>query len=143
MLFVLLYADPVVNRLQKMNFAPDFYSERSQKCKWVFRCTSPFRILRVNNNVTLFFKVLDDGTVVGINKTVIADTNDDGSKFFFHSTFHNIRKTEQDKENDDKEKNVDDKQAETTSKTTEKVQNIEDEDSGNGNVDDGLLVGSN
>ena len=30
-----------------------------------------------------------DGTVVRINKTVIADTSDDGNSFFFHSsTFH-------------------------------------------------------
>lgn len=40
-------------------------------------------------NETYTEKTLADGTVVRINKTVIADTSDDGNSFFFHSsTFH-------------------------------------------------------
>jgi hypothetical protein len=40
-------------------------------------------------NETYTEKTLADGTVVKINKTVIADTSDDGNSFFFHSsTFH-------------------------------------------------------
>ncbi len=36
-------------------------------------------------------QVLPDGRVVKINQTVIADTSDDGSSFFFHSTsYHNV-----------------------------------------------------
>eukprot|EP00095_Tigriopus_kingsejongensis_P011686 maker-scaffold578_size132436-snap-gene-0.30 protein:Tk11686 transcript:maker-scaffold578_size132436-snap-gene-0.30-mRNA-1 annotation:"suppressor protein srp40-like" len=36
-------------------------------------------------------KVLPDGTVVRINRTVISDSDGDGSAFFFHSTsFHNV-----------------------------------------------------
>ena len=37
------------------------------------------------------FKVLDDGSVVHINKTTIADTDDNGNSFFFHrAVIHNI-----------------------------------------------------
>jgi hypothetical protein len=41
-------------------------------------------------NETYTERTLSDGSVVRINKTVIADTSDDGNSFFFHSTsFHN------------------------------------------------------
>ena len=37
-------------------------------------------------------QVLPDGTVVKVNRTVISDTGDDGTSFFFHSTsFHNVQ----------------------------------------------------
>ena len=37
------------------------------------------------------FKVLDDGSVVHINKTTIADTDENGNSFFFHrAVIHNI-----------------------------------------------------
>jgi len=43
------------------------------------------------NNSTYTEKVLPDGTVVKINRTVISDSSDDGSSFFFHSTsLHNF-----------------------------------------------------
>merc|ERR1711953_1436345 len=43
------------------------------------------------NNSTHTTKVLEDGSVVHINKTVIADTDEDGNSFFFHrAVFHNI-----------------------------------------------------
>ena len=36
-------------------------------------------------------KVLDDGSVVHINKTTIADTDENGNSFFFHrAVIHNI-----------------------------------------------------
>ena len=47
----------------------------------------------------LLFQVLPDGTVVKVNKTVISDTSDDGSSFFFHSTsFHNVQSGNSDEE---------------------------------------------
>ena len=37
------------------------------------------------------FQVLPDGTVVKVNKTIIHDTSEDGSSFFFHQTsYHNF-----------------------------------------------------
>merc|ERR1712215_213951 len=43
------------------------------------------------NNSTHTKKVLEDGTVLNINKTTIADTDDEGNTFFFHkSVIHNI-----------------------------------------------------
>merc|ERR1712020_430877 len=47
------------------------------------------------NNSTHTRKVLEDGTVVHINKTVIADTDENGNSFFFHkAVFHNIGNSE-------------------------------------------------
>merc|ERR1712227_12912 len=43
------------------------------------------------NNSTHTTQVLEDGSVVHINKTVIADTDENGNSFFFHkAVFHNI-----------------------------------------------------
>merc|ERR1711868_180478 len=43
------------------------------------------------NNSTHTTKVLDDGTIVHINKTTISDTDEDGNSFFFHqAVIHNI-----------------------------------------------------
>ena len=40
---------------------------------------------------------MEDGTVVHINKTTIADTDEDGNSFFFHhSVVHNIGGGDQD-----------------------------------------------
>jgi hypothetical protein len=47
---------------------------------------------------------LSDGTVVKINRTVIADTSNDGHSFFFHSTSYNNHdngKTSYDEEEED------------------------------------------
>merc|ERR1712020_738475 len=53
------------------------------------------------NNSTHTRKVLEDGSVVHINKTVIADTDEDGNSFFFHrAVFHNIGNSEAPEEND-------------------------------------------
>jgi len=43
------------------------------------------------NNSTHTKTVLEDGTVVHINKTTISNTDDDGNSFFFHrSIIHNV-----------------------------------------------------
>jgi len=43
------------------------------------------------NNSTHTQKVLEDGTVLHINKTTISDTDEDGNSFFFHrSVIHNV-----------------------------------------------------
>merc|ERR1712192_378166 len=43
------------------------------------------------NNSTHTKKVLEDGTVLHINKTTISDTDEDGNSFFFHrSLIHNV-----------------------------------------------------
>merc|ERR1712037_183138 len=43
------------------------------------------------NNSTHTTKVLEDGSVVHINKTTISDTDDDGNSFFFHkSVIHTV-----------------------------------------------------
>ena len=43
------------------------------------------------NNTTYTEKVLPDGSIVKINRTVISDTSDDGTSYFFHSTsLHNV-----------------------------------------------------
>eukprot|EP00092_Neocalanus_flemingeri_P056785 GFUD01067366.1.p1 GENE.GFUD01067366.1~~GFUD01067366.1.p1 ORF type:complete len:498 (+),score=126.46 GFUD01067366.1:88-1581(+) len=48
------------------------------------------------NNSTHTQKVLEDGTVLHINKTTISDTDEDGNSFFFHKTvFHNVGGDEQ------------------------------------------------
>merc|ERR1712215_129466 len=49
------------------------------------------------NNSTHIQKVLEDGTVVHINKTTISDTDEDGNTFFSHqSVVHNIGGGDQD-----------------------------------------------
>merc|ERR1712243_340389 len=48
------------------------------------------------NNSTHTKKVLEDGTVLHINKTIIADTDEDGNSFFFHrSVIHNVGEGDQ------------------------------------------------
>jgi len=47
-------------------------------------------VLDVNNS-TFTTKVLEDGSVVHINKTTISDVDEDGNSFFFHrAVIHNI-----------------------------------------------------
>jgi len=48
------------------------------------------------NNSTHTKKVLEDGTVLHINKTIIADTDEDGNSFFLHrSVIHNVGEDDQ------------------------------------------------
>merc|ERR1712130_603544 len=48
------------------------------------------------NNSTYTEKVLEDGTIVKVNKTIISETSDYGNSYFFHSTsFHNFDRPEE------------------------------------------------
>lgn len=50
----------------------------------------------------LQFKVLDDGSVVHINKTTIADTDENGNSFFFHrAVIRNIGNPDSEVEKED------------------------------------------
>ena len=75
--------------------------------------------------------------MVHINKTVIADTDEDGNSFFFHrAVFHNIGNSEASEEND----NTEDEE-----KTVEEVSDLsneeeEPEDYPETGVDEGLLA---
>ena len=52
-------------------------------------------------------QVLEDGSVVHINKTVIADTDEDGNSFFFHrAVFHNIGSNDDSNVGEEEEENV-------------------------------------
>jgi len=47
------------------------------------------------NNSTYTEKVLPDGTVVKVNRTILSDTSEDGNSYFFHSTsFHNVEQAD-------------------------------------------------
>lgn len=47
------------------------------------------------NNSTYTEKVLPDGTVVKVNRTIVSDTSEDGNSYFFHSTsFHNVEQAD-------------------------------------------------
>merc|ERR1712141_478236 len=89
------------------------------------------------NNSTHTRKVLEDGSVVHINKTVIADTDEDGNSFFFHrAVFHNIGNSEVSEENEANE---------TEEETVEEVSDLsteeeEPEDDPETGVDEGLLA---
>merc|ERR1712203_254209 len=49
------------------------------------------KLLPELNNSTYTEKVLPDGTVVKVNRTILSDTSEDGNSYFFHSTsFHNV-----------------------------------------------------
>jgi len=88
------------------------------------------------NNSTHTRKVLEDGSVVHINKTVIADTDEDGNSFYFHrAVFHNIGNSEVSEEND----------ANETEETTAEVSDLsneeeEPEDDPETGIDEGLLA---
>merc|ERR1712045_850630 len=89
------------------------------------------------NNSTHTTKVLEDGSVVHINKTVIDDTDEDGNSFFFHrAVFHNIGNSED--VEDDIEDNEDEEE------TAEEVVDLGNEDDNNEDpefgVDEGLIA---
>merc|ERR1711978_357366 len=86
------------------------------------------------NNSTHTTKVLEDGSVVHINKTVIADTDEDGNSFFSHrAVFHNIGNSEDSEEDDSMAE--DEEQTEVTELVGEETE--EDFEAG---VDDGLIA---
>jgi len=67
------------------------------------------------NNSTYTEKVLPDGTVVRVNKTIIHDTSEDGSSFFFHQTsFHNFGPSDENVEDVSLEEEKDDEVQKTT-----------------------------
>merc|ERR1712215_485392 len=75
------------------------------------------------NNSTHTQKVLEDGTVLHINKTTISDTDEDGNTFFFHkSVIHNVGRSNQEDDEEEEFDNVDD---------TEEIET---------GIDDGLTV---
>merc|ERR1712115_215052 len=89
------------------------------------------------NNSTHTSKVLEDGSVVHINKTVIANTDENGNSFFFHkAVFHNIGNSETSEENDDNEQ--EEKTVEEVSDlSTEEEEPANDPETG---IDEGLLA---
>jgi len=88
------------------------------------------------NNSTHTTKVLDDGSVVHINKTTIADTDEDGNSFFFHrAVIHNIGSGADDDDDNVDEDNVAEEIVEAVA-DDEEVEEDEDTDAG---VDAGLL----
>jgi len=91
------------------------------------------------NNSTHTTQVLEDGSVVHINKTVIADTDENGNSFFFHkAVFHNIGGSD-----DKTEEESDTTEEEETFEETFDLRN-EDEDDADEDpefgVDEGLLA---
>ena len=88
------------------------------------------------SKIAICRQVLEDGSVVHINKTVIADTDEDGNSFYFHrAVFHNIGNSEVSEEND----------ANETEETTAEVSDLsneeeEPEDDPETGIDEGLLA---
>jgi len=55
------------------------------------------------NNSTYTTKVLEDGRVLHINRTTIADSSDDGTSFFLHKTIFSSAVGEGEEEQQDEE----------------------------------------
>merc|ERR1712236_189491 len=61
------------------------------------------------NNSTHTKQVLEDGTVLHINKTTISDTDEDGNTFFFHkSVIHNVGGSDKKDDGEEEYENIDD-----------------------------------
>jgi len=61
------------------------------------------------NNSTFTTKVLEDGSVVHINKTTISDVDQDGNSFFFHrAVIHNIGNPDESADSRSAEESVED-----------------------------------
>jgi len=87
------------------------------------------------NNSTHTTKVLDDGSVVHINKTTISDTDEDGNSFFFHkSVIHTVS---------DGETSVEEEALSGTPEDVDNGDDLEEEEKSGGvetdGVDDGLM----
>merc|ERR1712037_939224 len=94
------------------------------------------------NNSTHTTKVLNDGSVVHINKTTVSDTDEDGNSFFFHkSVIHTIS------DGNDEEDAVIEEESGTPEVVEDEVvvdtENLEEEEKSGGveldGVDDGLM----
>ncbi len=90
-----------------------------------------------------FDQVLPDGSVVKINRTVVSDTSDDGTSFFFHSTsFHNVHSSNDDDYGDYNAEEAPRQEEEEESDEVPMLEdeaNDEEENVGAG-VDDGLTT---
>jgi len=96
------------------------------------------------NNSTHTTKVLEDGSVVHINKTTISDTDEDGNSFFFHkSVIHTVSDGQEGngKEGEEALAGIPEYVVDESSGTPEYVDNGEDveEEEKSGGVDDGLM----
>jgi len=95
------------------------------------------------NNSTHTTKVLEDGSVVHINKTTISDTDDDGNSFFFHkSVIHTVSDGEPGKEGAEEEVLTPEYESESDTGTPEFIIDDGDdleEEQKSGGVDDGLM----
>jgi len=94
------------------------------------------------NNSTHTTKVLDDGSVVHINKTTISDTDEDGNSFFFHkSVIHTVS----DGQTSNNEENVEEEALTGDPESIEEGDdNLKEEEEKSGGVetdgvDDGLM----
>jgi len=96
------------------------------------------------NNSTHTTKVLEDGSVVHINKTTISDTDDNGNSFFFHkSVIHTVNDREPGKEGAEEEDALT-PAYESESDTGTPTYIVDDgddleEEQKSGGVDDGLM----
>jgi len=70
------------SQIQSVQSQIDEVKDRQNEVDFVAGSEDDFDV----NNSTFTTKVLDDGTLVHINKTTISDTNEDGSSFFFHKS---------------------------------------------------------
>jgi len=95
------------------------------------------------NNSTHTTKVLEDGSVVHINKTTISDTDDDGNSFFFHkSVIHTVSDGEPGKEGAEEEVLTPEYESESDTGTPTYIVDDGDdleEEQKSGGVDDGLM----
>lgn len=92
------------------------------------------------NNSTHTTRVLEDGSVVHINKTTIADTDQDGNTFFFHKSIVSTVREEVEEEEDAEEsfEAEENSEAEEDSETVENF-GAEEEEEEEG-VDNGLIA---
>jgi len=92
------------------------------------------------NNSTHTTKVLEDGSVVHINKTTISDTDEDGNSFFFHkSVIHTVS----DGQTSNDEEDVEEEALTGDPEYIENGDNLDEEEKSGGvetaGVDDGLM----
>jgi len=92
------------------------------------------------NNSTHTTKVLEDGSVVHINKTTISDTDEDGNSFFFHkSVIHTVN----DGQTSNDEEDVEEEALTGDPEYIENGDNLNEEEKSGGaetaGVDDGLM----
>jgi len=95
------------------------------------------------NNSTHTTKVLEDGSVVHINKTTISDTDEDGNSFFFHkSVIHTV--SDGQTSNDEEDVDIAEEEALTGDpELIEEGDDLDEEEKSGGaqtaGVDDGLM----